>query len=284
MSLDLLNPGWVGSIIGLIGVALAIFFFMRGRIIKKLSYQLRNEHLIGGKKAQLPQEVKVSFNGINVPLLVKTTIIIWNDGTTTIGGSDIVVNDPLRIEFPDDCEILEAKITKITREVLSFEVNKQAPSIINCGFDFLDPHDGARIEVLHTSGQQKVEINGTLRGLPKGLTNLGKLPLNYANKRRVKDYLDLNHPSDVIAQVFLFMGNKTILYSFMVVVGFCMLLMGIFSVELLAAFPALGATSEPIFTPGKSSQPLIIAGFVYSIPPLLLMWMERKRFPSGLAD
>lgn len=285
MDFGVLNEGWVGALLGFIGICLATLFYFRGRMIKRLAYQVRGSHLIGGQDAELPAEVKVTFNGIGVPLLGKTTIILWNDGNTTLQGNDITGTDPLRIEFSDDCQILEAKISKITRPIISFQLVKDPAkaNCVICTYDFLDKNDGVKIELLHTSVSNDLKVKGTIRGIPEGCSNLGKIPIsNIEINRKSRQFKNGSSFEKFI--FYLIISSEKRLHVTMSILGLVIICVGIFSATIVQYFPTLADKSEPIFSPGKPNGFLILLGTFYLIPPLILMWVKRKRFPTKLVD
>ena len=166
--LEFLNQGWVGTIVGTGGVALALILYWRSRISGIIAFQSRDVSMIGGDKAVFPAEVEVRYRGTLVPGLTSSTVWIWNAGKKTVRGVDIVAHDPLQLSFSG--EVLNVKIRKVTRE--SVRITADAPqgaeATVRCGFEFLDPGDGGVLEVLHTGSDEAPECSGTVISLPKG--------------------------------------------------------------------------------------------------------------------
>ncbi len=105
---------------------------------------------------------------------------MWNSGRTTIRGSDIISEDPLRIEFKSGTQVLQVRILKFTREANKFIANNREKEshIVDLAFDYLDQEDGVSIEILHTSEKAYFNILGTIRELPRGINNLGFFDLD----------------------------------------------------------------------------------------------------------
>lgn len=53
-----------------------------------------------------------------------------------------------------------------------FSAEKFSEHQVRCDFSWLDPGDGALIQVLH-SGEKGLLVEGTLKGIPKGVVKLG---------------------------------------------------------------------------------------------------------------
>ena len=68
---DFFGAGWVGSLLGLIGIALAIIFYLRSRVRPQIAFQTDGVQLIGGTGA-LPPEVEVRFRAKKVAQLART--------------------------------------------------------------------------------------------------------------------------------------------------------------------------------------------------------------------
>jgi hypothetical protein len=173
---DFLNEGIWGSVFGLLGVIIGligILLYLKSRVRGKPTCFMRCIRLIGEQEQALPEEVKIVFNKVPVPRVSITTAYFWNDGRETIYGKQIVDSDPLRFEFEAPAEILKVHIRSCTREVNKIGVEPYFENFdfqsARLGFDYLDPGDGARIEILHTSTEKYPRLKGSLRGLPRGI-------------------------------------------------------------------------------------------------------------------
>jgi hypothetical protein len=173
----LANQDWIGWTIGLIAVVLAVIFYFKSKATTRLAYQRSGRHLVGGRGADLPDDVSIYYKGTVVPLLSSSEIVFWNAGTSTVRGSDIVEVDPLRITLDENTRILRILITMVTRKVNLFAVtvDPDKGSEALCSFDYLDPGDGVRIEMLHTSETRHPIMRGTIRGLPGGVSEWGQI-------------------------------------------------------------------------------------------------------------
>lgn len=171
----LFSQGWLGSLFGIIGIVIALLLYRASRIGPRPAYQLRALRLIGKEKQALPEEVEIIFRGRSVPRLTMTHLILWNSGKATLDGKNIVVDDPLRLEFSERAEVLRVRVLRVTRESNKFtaNINSGSPNEVTCSFDYLDAGDGAVIELLHTAEELYPKVEGTIRGVPKGLLNLG---------------------------------------------------------------------------------------------------------------
>jgi hypothetical protein len=161
-------------VIGIIGIILAIIFYLRSRQRALLAFQQIGLKLLGHNSTQLPSEVSVQYRGKMIPRLTKTVLVLWNAGEKTISGDDIVASDPLRIETQPQSEILSTVIVKATRQVLNLRL-EQPPDPLNLAlikFDFLDAGDGAVLEILHTAQSSVAIITGTVKGIPRGFKRL----------------------------------------------------------------------------------------------------------------
>jgi len=183
--IEFLNQGWVGSLIGIIGIVIGYILYRASLIGPRPVFQYRSINLIEKEKQALPSDVEIFFRGKKVSRLTKTYIIFWNSGKSTLYGKDIVDDDPLRFSFGKDAEILMARILKITKKMNKFEarINPKSPNEVIINFDYLDPNDGAVIEILHTSIQRTPECKGTIRGVPKGILNWGRFPYDVFLRR-----------------------------------------------------------------------------------------------------
>lgn len=175
-ALSLLEQSWLGTTVTIVSFALAILVYLWTRRRTRMAFVYLGEHLLGSASDALPPSIVVQYDGMSIPRLTKTTLIIWNSGETTVSGTDIVAKDPLRLRVGNDGVILSTSILKISREVNDFKVvspSKDAMNEAHFTFDFLDQKDGVVVEILHTSTNRKPFIKGTLKGLPEGFLDFG---------------------------------------------------------------------------------------------------------------
>ena len=104
--INFFNQGWVGSVIGLLGVIAAVVLFLRSRRAAKPSFQKSSLRLLGKNENNLPDEVTVLFKEKKVERLTKTTLILWNNGNEVLKGEEVVDTDPLKISFNEGDHIL----------------------------------------------------------------------------------------------------------------------------------------------------------------------------------
>lgn len=172
-----IEQSWFNALLGIAAFAYGIFAYIRGRKRTRLAYVHLGEHLLGSASDALPPAIVVQYDGISIPRLTKSLLIIWNSGENTVSGTDIVDKDPLRLQIGDDGKILSVTVLKASRAVNDVKVSPAsdlAPNEVALSFDYLDTKDGVVVEILHTSSDRKPRVKGTLRGLPQGFDNLGQ--------------------------------------------------------------------------------------------------------------
>ena len=129
---------------------------------------LSEVELIGVTPTEHSDGLEVRFEGQLIPQLTNSTYAIWNSGTTTLRGRDIVEMEPLRLELEGTGRILRAEIDASTRVVNRGSVALDDKSV-RLGFDYLDPGDGFRVTVLHSGQPNELVSLGAVRGVPQGL-------------------------------------------------------------------------------------------------------------------
>ena len=174
--LDALAPGWVGSLIGLVGIAAAgiTYFLSRQRTI--VSYRTRGVRLLGHAESKLPDGVSVQYQGKDIPRLTRSVVVLWNDGEKTISGTDVVQEDPIRVDVGADSSVVACSVLRSSRQVLNASCQRSATDaqIATISFSYLDPNDGLVVEILHTGMERYPTVKGTIRGIPQGPSRLLK--------------------------------------------------------------------------------------------------------------
>lgn len=170
--LSYLNLSWVSVVITLItfiiAIALAVFLYFKAKQKKGLSYYISNNLLIDRSNTENPDQIEIFFLGTKVDKLYKTLIYIWNSGNQIIKKNELNTKDPFRLEIENNKEILSIKIIKSTRDVIDFNTySENSVNFHKVNFDYLDPNDGAVIEVLHNGSIDDLKLKGTVMGISK---------------------------------------------------------------------------------------------------------------------
>lgn len=261
--LNALAPGWVGSSIGLLGIIAAVVTYLLTRQRTSLVYRHTGDRLLGLKDGGLPADITVQYRNQDIPRLTRSIVVMWNAGEKTISGTELVKSDPLRLLIPEDGRILSVTVLRVSREVIDFKclTVETKPNEVGIEFAFLDPADGAAIEVLHTSEARNVEVHGTIRGLPKGIRNLGAI----FGRRVIGSAMRRTMPR--------FMSPK--------VLGWVVVAIGAIFAAVGMFFPFGDLDRKP-----KTEVPvgLIVmsAGLLYATLGMALVWITRRRYPRTL--
>jgi hypothetical protein len=256
--IDVLSLGWLSTLVGVVGIVLAVVFYLRSKRKTSLAFQHDHVTLVGRRGAAFPAEVEIRFSGVSVPRITATKVVIWNCGDRTISGSDLVAEDSLRVEVPQEARILSYSILQQTRTVNGWKIDQPSSSRLNLSFDFIDPRDGINLEVLHTAPVSRIDLKGTIKGMPTGIKDYGRPRWSpYRHRPPGSRY-------------------RRVVVAVPIVLGAGMAL----SVFLLPYF------GIPLFSDGSSEEWLrwvmIAVGSAYAIFPTFLLWSGRRRYPSAL--
>jgi hypothetical protein len=231
--IDFISQPWLGTVLGIVGLTAAIFFYLRSRRITRLAYQHDEVTLLGGSDAAFPEEIDIRFAGSSVLRVTATRIVFWNAGNTTIESAQIVANDKLRIELEDGGTVLKVNTLKVARKVngISLAPSAESNRTLVMSFDYLDPGDGIAFEVLHSAGRGALHFHGTLRGLPGGVTNYGTA-IWFSERRRRRFPLPFTTSPRAPLVVIS-------------VIGLAIMAYGLIRPQIYAWFPKLHETPKP---------------------------------------
>lgn len=259
-----LSEPLVGTALGFIGVALAVYFYFKSKQVARLALQSEEIAVVGSATSAFDQHLEIRFGGEIVQRVTKTRAIIWNSGNMTIEGSRIAESDPLRAVVGDQSQILKVELVHQSRPVndVKFTIDKGQAHF---SFDFLDQNDGFVVEFIHSGTRRELEWFGTLRGIPEGLSTF--------NSRNPIERLVLHLPKEVLQTV----GVAFPLIASLV--GAVMAAAGLFSDQLGKIIPGFYWTLDA--KPGPQWS-MVAAGLLYASLPLAMLWMRRRRFPAAL--
>jgi hypothetical protein len=270
--INFFNQGWVGALIGIVGVVSGYLFFRFSTIGPRLVYQWSSLKVIG-KNEKTPNEIEIFYKGMKVPRIIKTTIIIWNSGKSTVDGTNIVRNDPLRFEFSEEEEVIRASIVRKTREVNGFEIinHKEQKNVLHFNFEFLDPKDGAIIEILHTDIKRYPELKGSIKGIPNG-------PLYWGAKSRTRQSQSKKTKLDFIS--FVKIIRSKLFMTFLLLFGIGSILFSM--LPYLSHDLALRIVKSSTKNINSTFLQWSFVGILYISLPIPFFWSRRKRYPKLL--
>ena len=163
-----------GTIVGVIGIVLAVVFYLKGKEKKEFSYCLRSRTLIRKKKAKF-EKLSIDYGGKKIDDLCVSNLTIWNSGNKTLNASDMVTSKELTITALEDGKILDVEILKCSEETNKFSLQLFDEHTVKILFDYVDKMEGVVIQIIHTGTNDSIEIDCKIKG--------GRHVRNYINDR-----------------------------------------------------------------------------------------------------
>lgn len=265
-ALNLMNQGWLGTLLGILGIVFGLATYLWSRKRTSLSYAYLGEHLLGSKSDSLPEGISVQYQGEDIPRLTRSVIVLWNSGESTVMGSDLVDIDPLRFCVETDGELLSVSLLKASRPVNAFKIrhpSAHAPNEAIVEFNYFDSGDGVVVEILHTSASRQPDIKGTLRGLPKGLKPVGRMTRssNPFRRTRIGRVLSIHVPK---------MGALI-----PIIFGAGFVLTGLFATPEVA-------NNVMTLNFAQSNTAVLTMGAIYLGFGLFSLYLYRRKYPKNL--
>ena len=162
---EFLNPGWAGSLIGLVSIlisfVISFYFYFKSKERKSLVYAIRSLLVLDKEDDKVFADVEILFKKKKIVRLVRTIICIWNDGQKSIRKNEIL--KPLRLYFFGG-KVLSAKILKKSRDVCGININLEL-SQIDLDFIILERGDGLTLEIIHTDRIIHPLVDGVIEGI-----------------------------------------------------------------------------------------------------------------------
>lgn len=174
----------------------------------KLAFDSSKSIIIDRETEAISSEFKLEFYDKEIIRLVRTNIYFWNNGNKTIRKEDLVKSNQLRIRFDNEVNIFSYNIVKNTDESNEMSLKKSNDSEIDLCFNYLEPNDGVKIEILHNSINASVKIDGKVIDVRNGVKRFEKL-LNYR----------INNIFDTFALFFSRMVITSIAFLLLIVVS-----------------------------------------------------------------
>lgn len=180
---ELINSQWF----------ISFFFFIAGSVITIIvtlfSYKLSisnislsfysKEYII--LRTLLPflhKNIEVSFKDKKIDNICEGLITIWNSGKKAIRKGDIANENPLKLYFKDEVEILDARIITTVNNSNNCHIIIQDDKEVLIEFDYINPRDGFVIKVnyslvneLDTISLTQAQVEGSIIGMEQNIIN-----------------------------------------------------------------------------------------------------------------
>ena len=180
--LDFVRMNWLTIVSLLLGGLISWFitwaYFRKGERTKALSYTTSDLAVVWPENPHEDDALKITYHGREVPRVTSTTVAIWNSGTDTIDGNDILPEEPLTLNMAEGSQILRVQVLERTRDVVIGDIPGISSHKAVVRFRYLDAKDGAAFEVLHTGGLDALSVSGTIKGIPEGVRPLDREQLD----------------------------------------------------------------------------------------------------------
>jgi hypothetical protein len=151
-------------------VSLALAYYWHAQSVQERA----PTYYIGPARARIvdtsvpaPPQLQVLYRGKDLNANVSAAIVyFWNDGRLPIKAEDVL--EPLRIQLAPGCEIIDARILRISRAVTRFakgEISETAKNALPLSFSILERNDGAVLQIIYTGNPEaRVSVAGTIVG------------------------------------------------------------------------------------------------------------------------
>lgn len=185
-----LNQGWFGIIAG---AAIGVFLYRRAKRDPCISYQVSTRTLIAGVPQSLQGRVAISIDGKQTDDLLSTRLVFWNSGTAAIKLDSFPIGGGLFIRPEMMLDVVGFDVLTASNP-FNGVVLTETETGISVGLDYLNPGDGAIVDILHRSRAGKIRLDGILLGQRRGILYEGKIGVETFTRRSfrtpIKDLLD----------------------------------------------------------------------------------------------
>lgn len=152
----------------LVSVPLAIYFYYQSVSERAPMYYVSPQRTrIVDTSIPAPSQLQVLYRGKDLNANVSAvTLYIWNDGKLPIKAEDVL--EPLKVQLEAGCEILDARLLKVSRTLTNLakgEVPETEKNSISMSFRILERGDGAALQIIYTGKPDTaVSVKGAIVG------------------------------------------------------------------------------------------------------------------------
>ncbi|MBA7503415.1 hypothetical protein ES706_02024 [subsurface metagenome] len=169
---------WIGILVGIIGVAIAIYFGIASRRRRELVYSVnsvRTRVVISGQTKDL--DVFYDGSSLGDVDITAVQLAFWNAGNESIRKPNILEEVVVKTEPP--VRILEASIRAQSRNIVGLSLldspNSRKIGQVPISWDILERNDGASIQLLYL-GEPEVDVS--VQGVIEGQREIKRLSVS----------------------------------------------------------------------------------------------------------
>lgn len=201
------NPiAWlILSISTILGVVLAIYYGVKSKKVKRLSFINKNLFLMENPREQF-DNIKIFYEDKEINDIVVSKFTIWNSGNTVINQSDMVETKELIITADDTTTILEAKVLYANEETNRFSVEVLDKNHVLIKFNYIDKNEGCVVQIVYAGSHSCPKIDCKIKE--------GQPIKNHINDTAVKVLRRMFKKDSQSKIMFILMG--ILIFSFVV--------------------------------------------------------------------
>ena len=154
------QSSFLGYFLAVLGIVASIYFGVRSKRIKRITYYRQTKRLILPGDRIKP-ELHVFYASKEIDNISVSLYTLWNSGNETLQSDDIVSSKPIEILVDESGEILDAQIVKQSEDSCDFNIVTEEKRV-TLNFDYIDKADGVVVQIIHTGSLG--ELSGRIKG------------------------------------------------------------------------------------------------------------------------
>ena len=177
--------GIVGSIASIVGLALAIYFYLDSNYYREVVYLVNPAKAVVVKAGQLSRLSVILDGKILSTDVTAAQVAFWNEGKASIRSEHIL--QPFKLVTSHQVRIIEASVRKKSREpvLINLDTNRIDQGELGISWNILEKGDGAILQIIFAGPPTTpISIKGVVEGQshPK---NLGSSFLRSSDEKPV---------------------------------------------------------------------------------------------------
>ncbi len=141
---------WTSMAVGVIGILLAIVFYIKGRKQRRVNGWYSTSKIVDDEQTHV-EDLTVFYHGVAVKRLFVTRFVIRNTGNCIIERKDIYPSCPLHIKCDESANVLYARVIEQSSDTINCDI-KQINDDNNLEIDYesIEKREYVVINIYHT--------------------------------------------------------------------------------------------------------------------------------------
>jgi hypothetical protein len=150
--------------LGILGILVGYYFYLKSKPKTLLIYLMKETTIISVDGNDFSDKLEIRFDGVVVPRVTATKVVVWNAGNTSLEPKDFLVGRELKLSGAQDATVISTQIIKTLKPENLISLHRaESDSQLSAHFEVIRAGEGFVMDFLHTGANGSFKLTGSLK-------------------------------------------------------------------------------------------------------------------------